>query len=99
LQVLGDEIPLYLTHEETTIDARVVFDRSIVEVFVQGGCVAHTSRVYDSSVDKGPTTVIATVPTGSSGSVNLEEMAVFELGKPRADPGLEHLAKQAWQAN
>jgi hypothetical protein len=57
---------LVLAPDESEIDVRVVSDRSIIEVFVQGGRIAHTSRVYTTKL--GPATVVVTSASPSSAS-------------------------------
>ena len=62
----GAVAKLVLAPDESEIDVRVVCDRSIIEVFVQGGRIAHTSRVYTTKL--GPATVVVTSTSPSSAS-------------------------------
>lgn len=68
LQVNGEYIAAPFVVSKSKLDLRVVLDHTILEVFAQGGRVAHTSRVYDTSMGKVNTSVSLKDSSSSSTS-------------------------------
>ena len=72
------------------VSLRVVADHSIVEIFVQGGRLAHTLRMY-ATAGMDPTTVTMT----GTGKAKVIAADVYEMSAPTPDPELEALAHAA----
>ena len=74
------------------LTVRVLVDHTIMEVFVMGGRVAHTSRIFDTT--QGAAEVTAVDVSGKGAAVQLVAMDVFDMAEATPDPELEALAEQ-----
>jgi beta-fructofuranosidase len=92
LKVIGGDsedpsaFPLLPTDKH--LELRVLVDHSIVEIFVQGGRIAHTARLYGK-----PNTAVTVTASGNAEVVKFD---VFALATPTLDKELEQLARAAF---
>jgi sucrose-6-phosphate hydrolase SacC (GH32 family) len=100
----GQPVTFPIHSADKFLSLRIIADHSILEIFAQGGRIAHTHRMYSTPMT--PTTVsvmdaAATTTGGAEGGSSAANLAakiarvhVYELKKAAPDPALEALARQ-----
>ena len=103
LRVNGDRAPFTVPAGKTALAVRVLMDRSIFEVFVAGGQVAYTGRVYSPATAAVAVSIrrgldmsgVSAAPVAADAPI----ATLYPMADPAPDVELESLAAEAWAAS